>query len=118
LEGVYIDVGENGLFSSDEFETVSALGQMEFITPEEVAEYAVLELEARPTGRPTARGCCGPTRWTGCARWSGSSRPARSPTRCSVPHGSPNCCSSPTSAASCGPACGRSRNQTRETWLR
>src|SRR5207244_123526 len=52
LEGVYIDVGENGLFSSDEFETVSALGQMEFITPEEVAEYAVLELEGRPVARP------------------------------------------------------------------
>src|SRR5437016_4783058 len=45
LQGVYIDVGENGLFSSDEFETVTALGQMEFITPEEVAESAVLELE-------------------------------------------------------------------------
>src|SRR5207247_3156811 len=48
LQGVYIDVGENGLFSSDEFETVTALGQMEFITPEEVAEYAVRELEGRP----------------------------------------------------------------------
>ena len=51
LEGVFIDVGENGLFSRAEFETVTALGQMEFITPEEVAEYAVLELEGRPTGR-------------------------------------------------------------------
>src|SRR6266566_3421828 len=51
LEGVFIDVGENGLFARDEFETVTALGQMEFITPEEVAEYAVLELEGRPTGR-------------------------------------------------------------------
>src|SRR5713101_9090000 len=37
VEGVYIDVGENGLFARDEFETVTALGQMEFITPEEVA---------------------------------------------------------------------------------
>ena len=51
LEGVYIDVGENGLFARAEFETVTALGQMEFITPEEVAEYAVMELEGRPTGR-------------------------------------------------------------------
>src|SRR6266508_2311228 len=41
LEGVYIDVGENGLFARDEFETVTALGQMEFITPEEVADYVV-----------------------------------------------------------------------------
>src|SRR5882724_12366425 len=51
LEGVFIDVGENGLFAPDEFETVTALGQMEFITPEEVADYVVMELEGRPTGK-------------------------------------------------------------------
>src|SRR5947208_11467354 len=51
LEGAYIDVGENGLFSRDEFETVTALGQMEFITPEEVADYVMMELQGRPTGR-------------------------------------------------------------------
>jgi hypothetical protein len=51
LEGVYINTGENGLFARDEFATVTALGQMEFITPEEVAEYVVFELEGRPTGR-------------------------------------------------------------------
>lgn len=51
LEGVYIDTGENGLFARDEFATVTALGQMEFITPEEVADYVVFELEGRPTGR-------------------------------------------------------------------
>lgn len=51
LQGAYIDVGENGLFARDEFETVTALGQMEFITPEEVADYVMLELEGRPTGR-------------------------------------------------------------------
>ena len=51
LEGVYIDVGENGLFARDEFETVTALGQMEFITPEEVADYVILELQGRPTGK-------------------------------------------------------------------
>jgi hypothetical protein len=51
LTGVYIDVGENGLFARDEFETVTALGQMEFITPEEVAEYVMMELEGRPTGK-------------------------------------------------------------------
>ena len=51
LEGAFIDVGENGLFSRAEFETVTALGQMEFITPEEVAEYAMMELEGRPSGR-------------------------------------------------------------------
>lgn len=51
LSGVYIDVGENGLFARDEFETVTALGQMEFITPEEVADYVMMELEGRPTGK-------------------------------------------------------------------
>src|SRR5881409_770392 len=51
LEGVFIDVGENGLFSRDEFETVTALGQMEYVTPEEVAEYVLMELEGRPTGK-------------------------------------------------------------------
>lgn len=51
LEGVYIDVGENGLFARDEFATVTALGQMEFITPEEVADYVMQELGGRPTGR-------------------------------------------------------------------
>lgn len=51
IEGVFADLGENGLFSRDEFETVTALGQMEFITPEEVADYVVMELEGRPTGR-------------------------------------------------------------------
>jgi hypothetical protein len=51
LKSVYIDAGENGLFSRDEFETLTALGQMEFITPEEVADYVIMELQGRPTGR-------------------------------------------------------------------
>lgn len=51
LESVYVDLGENGLFARDEFETVTALGQMEFVTPEEVADLVVMELEGRPTGR-------------------------------------------------------------------
>jgi len=51
LEAVYVDTGENGLFSRDEFETVTALGQMEFITPEEVADYVTMELQGRPTGK-------------------------------------------------------------------
>src|SRR2546430_12553586 len=46
LEGVFIDVGENGLFARDEFETVTALGQMEFITPEEIAEYVLFFFQA------------------------------------------------------------------------
>ena len=50
LESVYIDVGENGWFSREEFATITAMGQMEFVTPEEIADQVVMELEGRPTG--------------------------------------------------------------------
>ncbi len=51
LESVYINMGENGLFAREEFATITALGQMEFITPEEIAEYVVFELQGYPTGK-------------------------------------------------------------------
>jgi hypothetical protein len=51
LENVFINVGENGVFARDEFETVSSLGQMELVTPEEIAEAVVMEVTGRPTGR-------------------------------------------------------------------
>jgi hypothetical protein len=51
LESAYIDVGENGIFARGEFETITSLGSMEFITSEEVANYVVMELQGRPTGR-------------------------------------------------------------------
>jgi len=51
LEAVYADLGENGQLSRDEFETLTAVGQMEFITPEEVAAYVVQEMQGHPTGR-------------------------------------------------------------------
>ncbi len=51
LQGVYLDAGENGLFSPDEFEAITALGLMEFITPEEIARDAVREIAGYPTGR-------------------------------------------------------------------
>jgi NAD(P)-dependent dehydrogenase (short-subunit alcohol dehydrogenase family) len=51
LESVYVDVGENGVFARDEFETITTLGSMEFITPEEIADYVVLEIQGRPSGR-------------------------------------------------------------------
>jgi hypothetical protein len=50
LESVYIDTGENGIFSLEEFATVTSLGQMEFVTPEEIASYLVFELEGGNTG--------------------------------------------------------------------
>jgi hypothetical protein len=51
LTSVYVDVGENGFFARQEFETVTSLGSMELITAEEIADYVVMELEGRPTGR-------------------------------------------------------------------
>lgn len=50
LESVYLDAGENGVFSLSEFETISSLRMMEIVTPEEIAEAVVDELEGRPTG--------------------------------------------------------------------
>jgi hypothetical protein len=51
LTGVYIDTGENGLFSSAEFATITALGQMQLVTPEEIATNLVAELRGSNTGR-------------------------------------------------------------------
>jgi hypothetical protein len=51
LDGVFIDAGENGLFSLGEFETLTALGLMEFITPEEIADHVIREILGRPSGR-------------------------------------------------------------------
>lgn len=51
LEGVFLDAGENGLFSPAEFETLTALGLMEFVTPEEIAENVVREIRSHPTGK-------------------------------------------------------------------
>jgi hypothetical protein len=51
LEGVYLDAGENGLFSLGEFETLTALGLMEFVTPEEIADNVVREILSHPTGK-------------------------------------------------------------------
>jgi hypothetical protein len=50
LEAVIVDTGENGLFTKGEFETITALRQMEFITPEEIARKVVLEIEGHDTG--------------------------------------------------------------------
>jgi hypothetical protein len=51
LTGVFLDAGENGLFSLGEFETLTSLGLMEFITPEEIAVDVVRELRGHPTGK-------------------------------------------------------------------
>ncbi len=51
LESVFLDAGENGLFSLGEYETISALGLMEVITAEEIADAVIAEIRGRPTGR-------------------------------------------------------------------
>jgi len=50
LKSVFIDTGENGTFSYGEFSAISAIGQMEFVTPEEIAEYTVLEVKGATSG--------------------------------------------------------------------
>ncbi|HJU86948.1 MAG TPA: short-chain dehydrogenase [Gemmatimonadota bacterium] len=61
LESVFIDTGENGMFSCEEFETVTALGQMEYVTPEEIAADALLELKGGTTGREVVAALDGAT---------------------------------------------------------
>jgi hypothetical protein len=50
LETVFIDTGENGIFSLEEFAMLTTAEQMEFVTPEEIAQYLVFELEGGNTG--------------------------------------------------------------------
>jgi len=50
LKSVFIDTGENGLFSRGEFEAISTPGQMEFVTPEEIAEDVIYEIRGGNTG--------------------------------------------------------------------
>ena len=50
LKSVYIDTGENGLFSRGEFEAISTPGQMEFVTPEEIADTVIYEIKGGNTG--------------------------------------------------------------------
>ncbi len=50
LKSVFIDTGENGIFSRGEFEAISTPGQMEFVTPEEIAESVVFEIRGGNTG--------------------------------------------------------------------
>jgi NAD(P)-dependent dehydrogenase (short-subunit alcohol dehydrogenase family) len=56
LESVYIDTGENGMFSAGEFAAITALGQMGFVTPEEIAENVVAEIRGGNTGRDVIAG--------------------------------------------------------------
>ncbi|TET85430.1 MAG: short-chain dehydrogenase [Anaerolineales bacterium] len=50
LESVYIDAGENGLFAVGEFTAITTLGQMGFVTPEEIAHNILVEIVGGNTG--------------------------------------------------------------------
>lgn len=50
LDNVFIDTGENGVFSLEEFALITSGEQMEFVTPEEIAKYAVFEIQGGNTG--------------------------------------------------------------------
>jgi len=47
---VFIDGGESGPYSMEEFSLLTSLGQMGFITAEEVAEKIILKIRGDPTG--------------------------------------------------------------------
>jgi hypothetical protein len=50
LKSVYIDTGENGIFSEGEFTAITEVGQMEFVTPEEIAQQVAWELMGGNSG--------------------------------------------------------------------
>ena len=50
LETAYIDTGENGIFSLEEFAMLTTAAQMEFVTPEEIARILIFEIEGGNTG--------------------------------------------------------------------
>lgn len=50
IKSVFIDTGENGTFSRGEFEAITAQGQMEFVTPEEIADDILYEIKGGNTG--------------------------------------------------------------------
>ncbi|MHB2148779.1 short-chain dehydrogenase [Calditrichota bacterium LG25] len=50
LKKVYIDTGENGIFSYEEFTAITSRGQMEFVTPEEIANVVLWEIKGGNTG--------------------------------------------------------------------
>jgi hypothetical protein len=50
LHSVFIDTGENGIFSMEEFAAITTGEQMEFVTPEEIADVVAREIRGGNTG--------------------------------------------------------------------
>jgi NAD(P)-dependent dehydrogenase (short-subunit alcohol dehydrogenase family) len=63
---------ENGLFSRAEFETITSIGQMEFVTPEEIAREVLFEIVGRNSGHDVIAAldqtCLGPSYRAGLLR--------------------------------------------------
>jgi hypothetical protein len=55
FRSVFVDTGENGQFSLEEFRTISNSRQMGFITKEEIAEVVLSELQNNETGKDIIR---------------------------------------------------------------
>ena len=74
LRSVFIDTGENGIFSKAEFMAITATGQMEYVTPEEIARNVVYEIKGGNTGHDVINAldnaCMGPTYRAGYMRHS------------------------------------------------
>ncbi|MEE2828035.1 MAG: hypothetical protein VX498_02510 [Myxococcota bacterium] len=51
LEMTVVNTGENGLFAKGEFGAITALQQMEFVTPEEIAQRIIVEMTGGNTGK-------------------------------------------------------------------
>ncbi len=51
LKVAVVDTGENGVFTRGEFAAITAHGQMEYITPEEIARVVVREIQGANTGQ-------------------------------------------------------------------
>jgi len=49
LKAVFVDTGENGVFSLEEFKAITTLGQMEAVTPEEIAQVVIDEIRGDST---------------------------------------------------------------------
>src|SRR5258706_1627389 len=50
VEAPFIDTGENGLFSLEEFRAITTPRQMEFVTPEEIAELILKKIQGHQIG--------------------------------------------------------------------
>ncbi len=81
LKKVFIDTGENGIFSFEEFTAITSRGQMEFVTPQEIANNVVYEILGGNTGHDIINALdnatMGPTYRAGYLRGSALQKMAR-----------------------------------------